>query len=69
MTGKPRSDRLKASKSLVAGADDVRYVSVVFTDEQIAFLDERVRLASQTKPMQRIGGSNLRRSRESLFST
>lgn len=34
-------------------------VTIVFTDEQIAYLDERMRLANQTRPMGRVGGTSL----------
>lgn len=44
-----------------APAADHGVVTIVFTDEQIAYLDERMRLASRIRPMGRVGGSSLRR--------
>jgi len=34
-------------------------VTIIFTDEQIAYLDERMRLANQIRPMGRVGGTSL----------
>lgn len=42
-------------------AIDARVVTFGFTDEQLAYLDERIRLARQIRPMGRVGGSSLRR--------
>ncbi len=49
--------------AFVGGASAAHHgvVTIVFTDAQIAYLDERMRLASQLRPMGRVGGSSLRR--------
>ena len=47
-----------------------REVEIVFTPEQIAYLDERMRVLSEVRPTRRTGGSSLsRRLREDLLAT
>ena len=48
MTGKPPSDRQKAANP--AKSADEHFVTLVFTDEQIAYLEERSRLANLVRP-------------------
>lgn len=49
--------------SFVGGTSSAQHggVTIIFTDEQIAYLDERMRLANQIRPMGRVGGSSLHR--------
>lgn len=65
--GSRRGDTAQHEGGLVAVvtgapvASHTGVVTIVFTDEQIAYLDERMRLACQVRPMGRVGGSSLRR--------
>lgn len=49
--------------AVVAGTPTIGFagVTIVFTEEEIAYLDERMRLACRVRPMGRVGGSSLRR--------
>jgi len=70
MTAKRRKPRAKKAAS---ESHDVALLSLeklsldescttwlVFSDEQVEFLEQRRRLASQMRPMERVGGSSLR---------
>jgi hypothetical protein len=72
MTGRRADRRVDTAQqndgtlvAIVAGAPASKLsgVTFVFTDEQVAYLDERMRLARHSRPMGRVGGSSLHRRR------
>ena len=61
-TGKPAIRSRKTPRT--------RVVEIVFTPDQVAYLEERMSIVREVRPMRRAGGSSLRRRRpEGLLAT